>query len=380
MAILVNARFLSQSLTGVQRHGLEVALQLRERFAGDTIRFFCPPGIRQTQAAEQLQAEVIGQRNGHLWEQLELPQAARRAAKGQPVPLLCTGNTGPLAYSPSVLTVHDTAFLNRQWVSWQFSLAYRQLIPLMAQRAQTLVTVSDFSRQELSRFLRVPAETIQVVYNGVSPTLAQLAEAAPQPLAALDSPYILAVSSLDPRKNFSRLVAAFQQLRPPGLQLCIVGDSNSIFRDEQLKQRIAADPSIRLLGRVNDAELAALYRHARLFAFPSLYEGFGLPPLEAMACGCPTVVSRVTSLPEVCGDAAHYIEEPTRVSDIAAALDAVLQDETLRQSLIQRGRQQSAQFTWERAGAAYARLLAPESQEAFSTQESTAHAAHYAAL
>jgi glycosyltransferase involved in cell wall biosynthesis len=360
MPVIVNARFLTQPLSGVQRHCLEISKQLQTQFAPQELLFVAPPTVRHAKEAEALNVTLIPGQTGHVWEQVTLPTwLAKQRFKGRLPPLLNMGNTMPFTYTNGLLTIHDVSFLNRAWVSWKFSMFYRLLLPRLAKKAQKLVTVSQFSRQELAPFLSVPEESISVIYNGVSPNLAQLAKTGQLPNEVTQSgkPYILAVSSLDPRKNFPRLIEAFKQLNHPDLMLYIAGGREAIYNNQHLSQLLKEAPNIALLGRVSDETLAVLYRHAKLFVFPSLYEGFGLPPLEAMSCGCPTLVSRNSSLPEICGEASAYIEDPTNVSELADAIAAVLEDEPLRQTLIHKGFQQAEKFTWEHSGTQYAALI-----------------------
>jgi glycosyltransferase involved in cell wall biosynthesis len=165
-----------------------------------------------------------------------------------------------------------------------------------------------------------------------------------------DRPYVLSVGTLQPRKNYIRLMQAFDALpvaRETDFQLLIAGGRGWRY-DDVLHEAVQRGARVRLVGFVDDADLPALYRHAAAFVFPSLYEGFGLPVLEAMACGAPVVCSNVSSLPEVAGDAALLVN-PRDVAALADAMARVLWDDALRQTMVQRGVAQAAQFTWERA-------------------------------
>jgi len=166
---------------------------------------------------------------------------------------------------------------------------------------------------------------------------------------ALDGSFLLAVGTVQPRKNYIRLVEAFRQLDRANLTLVIAGGRG--WLDDPLYERIAAlglENRVRMLGFVPDKDLPALYSAARVFAFPSLYEGFGLPILEAMACGTPVVTSRASSMPEVAGDAALLVD-PLDTDALAEALASALDDELLRSSLIEKGLERATVFTWEAA-------------------------------
>jgi glycosyltransferase involved in cell wall biosynthesis len=164
------------------------------------------------------------------------------------------------------------------------------------------------------------------------------------------SPYILAVGTIQPRKNYSRLVAALGDLREGGLDVALVIAGGKGWLDTPIYESVRAaglEAYVKFLGYVNDADLPALYSHAAAFAMPSLYEGFGLPILEAMACGTPVVTSRVSSLPEAAGEAALLVD-PTDTGALADALRRVLSDSDLRHRLIERGLRHVAPFVWER--------------------------------
>ena len=218
-----------------------------------------------------------------------------------------------------------------------------------------IVTVSDFSRQELMTHFQIPEHKISVIPNAVSRQFRQMAAEAEW----MENPhgeYILAVSSIEPRKNFPNLIRAFNRLKLEDTKLLIVGSRESIFHNPELSSLVEGNPNIHFTGYVTDRELAGLYRHAKLFVFPSFYEGFGIPPLEAMACGCPTVVSRAASLPEVCGDASHYVD-PESVESIASGITDVLTDEGYRNTLIERGKKQVNQYDWDRSARQYLQLV-----------------------
>jgi glycosyltransferase involved in cell wall biosynthesis len=189
---------------------------------------------------------------------------------------------------------------------------------------------------------------------------------APAPLpAGLEPGFILAVGTIEPRKNYRRLLEAYRKLRGesvpvlighrPGVpELVIAGRLGWAYGDTL--ERIKAEPGVRHLGHVDDATLAALYRSASVLAFPSLYEGFGLPLLEAMAHGVPAVVGKAGALPEL-GDGAVVLVDPENVASIAAGLERVLADVSLREKLGAAGKARAAEFTWERAAAATREIL-----------------------
>jgi glycosyltransferase involved in cell wall biosynthesis len=158
--------------------------------------------------------------------------------------------------------------------------------------------------------------------------------------------FILCVSSLEPRKNILNLILALKKLRLPDMKLILVGSRSKVFSSNELKDLLYSQKNIFLTGYISDDKLIRLYRKAKLFVYPTFYEGFGLPPLEAMSCGCPVVVSNVASLPEVCGNAAYYVD-PYNIESIAEGIHRVLTNDTLRESLRERGLERARLFSWE---------------------------------
>jgi glycosyltransferase involved in cell wall biosynthesis len=223
------------------------------------------------------------------------------------------------------------------------------LMPFSARSARRILTVSRASQNGITRFLRVPKAKIDITPNAVDARFfepvsdAQIAQIR-QKYELGESPYILSVGVLQPRKNVPRLIAAFEKLRREnpdfGFQLVVTGKPGW-GADADLARK---HPQIRFTGYVLDEELPVLYAGATVFAYPSLYEGFGLPVVEAMAAHCPVLTSNRSSMPEVAGDAALLVN-PYRVADIAAGLRTLLEGETLRDDLRARGKAQAARFT-----------------------------------
>ena len=217
-----------------------------------------------------------------------------------------------------------------------------------------MVTVSEFSKTEIKRLVSVDDTKIDVVYNGIShmyniPTISGKGNEYGK--------YLLTVSSINPRKNFRNLILAFNHLKLPDIKLLIVGSKNKILASEDFKEIVENNPNIIFSGYVSDEELVHLYKQALLFVYPSLYEGFGIPPLEAMTCGCPTLVSNKTSLPEVCGDASYYINSPHIVQDIAHSLENLLHQPEVMADLVHKGYERVKQFSWESSSKKMAQLI-----------------------
>ncbi len=344
---VINARFLTQRISGVQRVAIEISRRLK-KLRPDII-LVAPRNILHTELAGELDVRIHGRLTGHAWEQLELPGYVKRH---KATLLINLANSAPLTGGPKIVTIHDLAFRRHpEWFSRKFAGYYRLMIPRIARSAAKVITDSDFSKGELMDLMGLAESDIRVIPCAVdscfSPVTSDTVE---------HSRYLLAVSSVDPRKNFQSVIRAFQQLNRSDLRLLIVGAAHEAFSSSSGIEASAADNRIDFTGYVSDGELVDLYRHAELFVFPSLYEGFGLPPLEAMACGCPCVVSDAGSLPEVCGDAAAYCD-PNNVVDIADKINMVLNDSHLRSALIQKGLIRAAEFTWDRAASEYLNVI-----------------------
>lgn len=331
----VNARFLTQPITGVQRYALEISRQLSK--LRPSIRFVAPRNIIHHEAADSLGVEMIGSRTGHAWEQVDLPLFLK--SRNSPL-LVNLANTAPLLYGNKVSTLHDIAFKRfPENFSWKFRTAYRLAIPRMMETSLKVLTVSEFSKREICTTYHIPRQKISVVPNAVSSAFQET------PSATIER-YILAVSSVNRQKNFHGLIDAFGLLRQNTHKLYIAGALNKNFADPGLVRKIESDPRIRLLGRVSDEKLVDLYSGADAFIFPSFYEGFGIPPLEAQACGCPVLVANTASLPEVCGDSALYCS-PYDIHDIAEKMDLLISRPELAETLRKKGRANIGRYDWQ---------------------------------
>ncbi|MCC6355875.1 MAG: glycosyltransferase family 4 protein [Verrucomicrobiae bacterium] len=343
--ILINGRFLGQPIAGVQRYGREMIAALGRR---SDPRFDFVLALQPSVDAPVPEG-VSAMRGGHLlprilWEQLWLPGAFGRA--GCDI-LWSPCNIGPVRVTRQVLTIHDASpVAHGEWFSPHFRWSYRWVWRRLGHRVMRIVTDSAFSRDELTRHGVVTSDRIRVVPGGVSPAF--------RPISVRERGrgYVLALASRDPRKNIGRLLEAWAMMPSEirgGRELIVAGGSYGCFASEGL--RVPTGHDVRFLGYVADEDLPALYSGADAFVFPSLYEGFGLPPLEAMACGCPVIVSEVGPLPEVCGRAAAYID-PVDAGSIADGITRVMGDAKLRESLVGEGHRRASRFTWERAAEA----------------------------
>lgn len=264
----------------------------------------------------------------------------------------------PLTSGPVVVTIHDCIHLRfPQYLPGRAAYLYAQtFMALGARRARRVITVSQASKDDIQHYLHTPASKIDVIHNGLdqrfleAPDEANVARVRDRFL--LNAPFVLYTGNIKPHKNVERLIDAFALMRKSGhddVKLLIIGDELSKYPGlRRLVHRHHLHQHVRFLGFVPDETLAALYRLARVFVFPSLFEGFGFPPLEAMASGTAVITSNVSSLPEVVGDAALLID-PLDSGAIAAAMSRVLGDDVLRADLVRRGHARVTAFSWTRA-------------------------------
>jgi glycosyltransferase involved in cell wall biosynthesis len=264
----------------------------------------------------------------------------------------------PLVGCKSVVTIHDCIHLVfPQYLPNRLAHTYAHAAMwTAAHRARRVLTVSEASKRDILRFCRVPAGKVDVIYNaiddrfGVAPTAEEIRVVRER--FQLHDPFVLYAGNIKPHKNLERLIEAFSLVRRGPFEqtkLLIIGDEISKYATlRRAVHHFKQHKYVRFHGFVSDATLAVLYRLAAVFAFPSLYEGFGLPPLEAMASGCPVVTSNVSSLPEVVGDAALLID-PYDPRALADAIHRVLIDCQLRQTLREKGLARARIYSWERS-------------------------------
>lgn len=336
--IVVNARFLTQEITGVQRFAIEICLRLKE-LLGERVLFVAPSNIIQQDYAEQLCAFSFGTHSGHLWEQFDLP--AYLKSIGNPL-LLCLCNTAPISYKNKVATIHDVAFeAYPKTFSKSFLWAYKFLIPKIARSSRHIFTVSNFSKKEIIKYYGIQENKISVIYNAVSFLFKPIEDS-----RLKKEIYLLAVSSLNYRKNFIVVLKAFEKIqqRNPNINLFIVGDLNcSNFHGIDIS-KYKKNPNVKFLGRVSDEELVRYYSNARGFVYPSIYEGFGIPPLEAQSCECPVLVSDIPPLREVIGDSGIYCN-PYSVEDVCEGMELLLTSSDLKA----KGKENVKRFSWEKS-------------------------------
>lgn len=314
----VNGRFLQNKITGVQRYAREICNLSNWQVAA-------PPSH-------------CSRAFGNLWEQFVLPCKVKGL-------LWSPANIGPLFFRNHLVTIHDAAVLRHpEWFSASFHSWYSFAWPQLAERALAILTVSEFSRSELVETLKIKPEHIGVVPNG-GDHMMNITSSRPSFAETLCVPFVLSVGSLQPRKNLSRLVSAWKRLNRSDRKLVLVGECDPVFADTDLQ----ADASIVFTGRISDSELSWCYKEAQGFIAPSLYEGFGIPSLEALFCGCPVLVSNIPINKEVIGSAGRYFD-PLVESDIAEAIEiAFVQGRTFDASQFLTRQAILEKYTWSNA-------------------------------
>jgi glycosyltransferase involved in cell wall biosynthesis len=351
--VLINGRFLGQRITGVQRFARELLRHMDAILREDTalqerlnFTVLTPSGTLHPRDLRVIRVRDSGRFHGHVWEQLEL---ARRAG-GDLLLNLC--NTAPIAGQNMITTIYDASvFAVPEAYSRTFATWYRILIPAIGRRSRRVITASQFSRNELQQHARIAPHMVAVISGsgdhilGVPPNEGIIRRLGLQPRR-----YILGVNSHSRHKNVAGFARAATLLDRAEYDIVLAGGVDKrIFRESTN----LPESRLRMTGYVTDGELRALYENAACFVYPSFYEGFGLPPLEAMNCGCPVVVSRAASLPEVCGDAALYCD-PGDPGDIARAIDQLLADAAVQDDFRRRSLERARSFSWK--GAARAML------------------------
>jgi len=334
-AVLVNTRILHASVTGVQRYLTEILGRL---------------GPHETIAPK---AAATGMR-GHLWEQSRLALHRPDAVLWSPA------NTGPVARRRQVVTIHDMSPVDHpEWFTPRFAAWYRMIVCSVARRAAQVVTDSHFSAGRISALTGRPLDRIEVLYPGVDARFFEAtAEEAVARYGLAGRPYVLIIGTLEPRKNLLRAIDAWRLAQPrlgPDAVLAIGGglSNQRIFKETALGDGI---PNVQLLGYVDEALLPGLYAGASAFLYPSIYEGFGLPPLEALAAGAPVVTSRGTSMTEVVGPAAILVD-PLDPAAIAEGLIEVFSDPAGTERRRAAGRELARRFTWDACAAGIGRVL-----------------------
>ncbi|MEI7345168.1 glycosyltransferase family 4 protein [Dickeya chrysanthemi] len=336
----VNTRNLLGHTTGVQRYTRKI------------VDYISTVGVR----VEPIQPEnnIYGMK-GHLWEQFLLP---RKIALREILWSPC--NTGPLLIKKQIVTIHDTVpFDHPEWLNKKFVAWYQFMQPRLAKKVDHIITISEFSKERIMHHLRVPESKVSVIYNGVDVQSDSTTGTAQSGKPIIDAEYLLSVGSLEPRKNIPRLINAFLRFRQESgsdIRLVIVGKKGvmRVFGDDG-SAALADNDAVTFTGHVSDDELVSLYRHARGFCYPSMYEGFGLPPLEAMSYGLPVLTSDCSSMKELCEQRAILVN-PLSVESIAEGIHQLVNGQG-PVGMREKGEAFARSLTWKQCASETLRVL-----------------------
>lgn len=297
------------------------------------------------------------------WEQFKLP----RIAKSFNCDILhCTSNTAPYYKNiPLITTLHDIIYMEGSMLNLLFNKAslyqkfgnlYRRVIvSKVIKNSRRLITVSNFEKENITKYFKLKHKVIKAVHNGVNKTFTVNMDAdhitRVKSKYKLPENYFLHIANKDPRKNTKKVLMAFKEFlgRTNSRQKLLMLGYNDAYLKILLNEIGAIDlyDHIILTGYVSDDDLPVIYKLSQLFLFPSLREGFGIPIIEAMACGVPVITSNTSSMPEVAGNAAHLIN-PNKIEDISSAMLKIVSDENYKNMLIQRGLKRSKEFSWNK--------------------------------
>ena len=339
--IYINGRFLTQKITGVQRYSFELIKVLSNNDKIDIIVLVPKNSILKENYDFDFSIKKIGYNIGHAWEQFDLPLYLYK--KNNPLFISFT-NTSPIFYRNKISTIHDlSVYENNDWFSFQFRILYKILLPLIIYTSKNILTVSQFSKNEIIKKFKIDNEKIHVAYNGISFSRKKVEQFKKVKSKAN---YILYVGSISERKNLNSLLEAFNRLHNTELLLKIVGCSFIHIKSKKIKY----NKNVEFLKNVSNDELVELYSNAKLLVFPSFYEGFGIPPLEAMFCECPVIASNIPVIKELYGDSVLYIN-PFNIDSIKDKIELLLIDDKLRRKIIEKSLKKIKKFSWIKSGA-----------------------------
>ena len=357
MTTFINGRFLTQKVSGVQRFGRELTKALDQRLSAlpqdphnthrdDHYILLAPPGTTCDLALQSIEFRVAGKRQGHAWEQLDLLSLTRRDV------LVNLCNSGPALHPTSFTIIHDAMiYRTPQNYSSKYRLGHKLLDKLVSLRSH-IGTVSEFSKRELTAVLHL--KSVFVVPNGCDHLKAVLPDTSVLERFKIKSNgYFMCVGSPTANKNLILVIKALELLGDKAPRCIVVGSPLATIYDTNAS--LVSD-RVTYTGRLSDEAVVGLYANALALIFPSLYEGFGIPPLEAMLQGCPVIASSIPPLHEVCDDCAMYVD-PHNPVDLAEAITSLLGDSGLRTTLSSRGKQRAAEFTWDKSATALLREI-----------------------
>ncbi len=359
LKILINASIVDRKPTGLGRYTLEVVNRLIS-ISNNFLDYYIVTSV----------PEYFNINRGHILKipKFTQPLYGKKAAFLRFVYsnfILHKLNSISLIYSPThhglftssvrqIITIHDLLPIRFKSIYSKESVAYfyyKMILPMLMRKSEKLIVPSEYTKFDVVN-LGVSPDKITVIYNGISLKYnTSLSRSYFLKKYGITQEYILSVGTTSfPYKNAEGLIKAFSNiLNRLDYELVFCGGRNKYLQDlKYLVQSLGIEKKVKFLSYLDDCDLYHLYKFSSIFVYPSTFEGFGIPPLEAMACGCPIVVSNVAALPEVCGDAAYYVD-PYDVEDIARGIHTVLSDENLQKELVRKGFERVKLFSWEKS-------------------------------
>lgn len=364
MKFSINGRFLTQSLTGVQRYAAEIVKAMDRLLTSGKAppqlldaewQILVPPGAQTLGGLGCIKVRQVGTLRGHAWDQIDLARAAAGTR------LVSLANSGPVLHRDHLVVIHDAQVFRRpDFFSWQYLALHRSLGRLLA-RTATIATVSAFSRNELAKVLSLDPASIPIVPNSaehfasVEPDFSIIESLRLEPYR-----FFLFVGSMTKNKNVETAIGAAERLGRTDFPLVVVGGDNSkVFGGSAAESKAG----IVIAGRLKDEEVAALFARAAAFVFPSLYEGFGIPPLEAMYFGCPVIASSAEAVRETCADAAVYFD-PLNRGELLARMHERIDIGRISPAEQEKQRARLATYSWTKSGVAMLDVLARSAPQA----------------
>lgn len=341
--IYINGRFLTQNITGVQRYAIEIVKALDKYLSDNKLNnkykfeIVCPKNIKQKLILKNIKIKQIGILKGHLWEQVELPFYVKDKF------LFNFCNCAPLVKKNQIVTIHDTAVCDVPYAySRFFRTWYKIMYRVLTSRLKKIFTVSGFSKKRLHEYFDIPLKRIEITYNGIDHMKSiKPDECVFSKFGIEKNNYVLAVSSLNPSKNFKLILETAKIL--PEINFVIAGGTNSaVFKEQGLE----ITSNVKFIGYVNDEKLVALYKFASCFVYPSIYEGFGIPPLEAIYFNCPVILSDIVVFKEIYMDNVLYCKI-NDCNNLKEKILLILNDQKLKKSMIGKEKILVNKYRWD---------------------------------